>query len=79
MTGNPNNPGVVRKRLSGQQSGVAIFDIPGNCSAPWLGIYYIKDSSVSKYGDYAGKSGISTLNQTPLAACRGPVASTCDE
>lgn len=52
--GSCNNPGVVRKKVSGQQSGRVTFTIDkSNCSFLWLGIYYIKDSSVSKYGDYA--------------------------
>jgi hypothetical protein len=51
--GNCNNPGVVRKKVSGEQSGKVSFDIPAFCPNMWLGVYYIKDSSWIGGGDFA--------------------------
>jgi hypothetical protein len=48
-----NSPGSVYKKVSGVASGTAYFQVPRNCGMGWLGIYYIKDGSVSSNGDYA--------------------------
>jgi hypothetical protein len=52
-TSSCNNPGQVHKYVSGQQSGSVSFYVPRSCGTIWLGIYYIKDYSVSSNGDYA--------------------------
>jgi hypothetical protein len=51
--GSCNSPGVIRKKVSGQQSGTVYFRIPPACGTGWLGIYYIKDGSLRSFGDYA--------------------------
>lgn len=51
--GSCNSPGVIRKKVSGQQSGSVSFRIPPACGMGWVGIYYIKDGSLRRFGDYA--------------------------
>lgn len=51
---NCNSPGIVHRKVSGtNQSGSASFQIPGDCGRGWVGIYYIKDGSVTASGEYA--------------------------
>jgi hypothetical protein len=51
---NCNKPGIVHHKVSGiNQSGSASFQIPGDCGRGWVGIYYIKDGSVTAPGEYA--------------------------
>lgn len=49
-----NSPGSVHKKVSGTASGTVIVVVPysANCSSIWLGIYYIKDYSVTAPGEY---------------------------
>jgi hypothetical protein len=46
--------------VSGEQSGTVSFNIYTACGTGWLGIYYIKDYSVSSYGDYARIKNVRT-------------------
>jgi hypothetical protein len=50
-----NSPGVVRAKVSGTltQTGHVYFQIPRSCGTIWVGVYYIKDGSVSSNGDWA--------------------------
>lgn len=64
--GSCNSPGVVHKMVSGIDSGHVSFTIPGECENPWIGIYYIKDYSVSSNGDYARIKNVSIWPMIPV-------------
>lgn len=49
--GSCNSPGVIRQMASGEASGTLSFSVPGNCGQIWVGVYYIKDYSVSSGND----------------------------
>jgi hypothetical protein len=49
--GSCNSPGVVRSVLSGYTQGTATFSVPGNCGQIWVGVYYIKDISLTAPGE----------------------------
>jgi hypothetical protein len=51
-SGTCNSPGVVRKKVSGVEANTISFTIPSSCGTGWVGIYYIKDGSLSRNGDF---------------------------
>lgn len=61
-----NSPGVVRAKVSGVQSGHVSFTIPGECENPWVGVYYIKDGSLSHNGDYGRVKNVSMWPEIPV-------------
>jgi hypothetical protein len=64
--GSCNSPGVVREKVSGVQSGHVSFVIPAYCENPWVGVYYIKDGSLSAHGDYARVENVEIHSATSL-------------
>lgn len=63
-----NNPGVVRRKVAGQESGTVSFSIYRDCGTAWVGIYYIKDYSVSQYGDYGRIKNVRITSQWPTGS-----------
>jgi hypothetical protein len=63
---NCNSPGMIRKQISGTQSGTVGFDIPRSCGMGWLGIYYIKDYSVSSNPDYVRIKNVRIYGLVPV-------------
>jgi hypothetical protein len=57
----------VRTKLSGEQAGKVSFDIPAGCPTMWLGIYYIKDYSVSGGGDFARIQNVRIFANIPVS------------
>lgn len=61
-----NSPGVVRAMVSGINSGHVSFSIPGECENPWVGVYYIKDGSLSRNGDYGRVKNVNMWPMIPV-------------
>jgi hypothetical protein len=57
-----NNPGVTRKMISGVASGKVSFTLSGGCPDLWVGIYYVKDFTVSQNGDFARIKNVKIFN-----------------
>jgi hypothetical protein len=62
-----NSPGIVREKISGlNKTGRISFTIEKGCSNPWLGLYYIKDGSVTVANEYVRIKNLSISTTGPL-------------
>ena len=48
------------------KSGKVSFNIPAECPNMWLGIYYIKDYSIARGGDYARIANVRIYANIPV-------------
>jgi len=65
---NCNSPGVVHERLAGQHAGKVGFEIFSHCITGWVGVYFIKDYSVSRYGDYGRIKNVKIYGRIPVGS-----------
>lgn len=64
--GNCNSPGMVHKKVSGDvREKYLTFQIYRSCRTGWVGIYYIKDGSLARNGDYARIRNVKIYGDVP--------------
>jgi len=68
-TGTCGDAGVVRLKISGEQTGHLSFQLPDGCSNAWVGIYYIKDGSLARGSDRASIKNVAIRPMIPTAIC----------